>query len=411
MKKILGIDLLYYTMLSSLFLLVPTVLPLKSIFFLIVFVYFVFFAVYFGRIALSSNTLLLLLILLSPMISMCFFGSEYSDLSSVVKIPFYIIVNSLPIYFLFRYHFKTLDRVDSFLKIYAYLSVLLAIILILESFGFYFYKDVVGIVSVNADDVTKVFDVSNSFSATSIFGIDFKRPYGPFRYQLIAGYMLIPGYLYLLYKLNLKFSLRILISILLITTAVFMTSKGALIATTAIALLSFDFKNKNFLYKLCLKYPLVILLLLGFSAVVLLPIFLDLEFGSLFERINRISTALNVFMDNGILRIIFGEGLGYTWYGNEVFEYKYQGALADIGFYINGLIQGGVIYIALQFSYLVCVFYGFYRSDKGSFSRLLYSFLVINAILWLTISNPDVIFMVFAFHGLIDSVRKHELYS
>ncbi|CAE6881442.1 hypothetical protein [Vibrio sp. B1FLJ16] len=400
-----GVFVCYLFSFSS--LLIPTILPIKLLLLLFMCSLSLIIVVQEKRIGFESDVVVLIISLYSPLLSMCIYGYQYGQsVSSILSPVIYILTSSFGIYYYFKKIIVRQEQIYSFFKVYSIFSIVLAVILLFEAFGHAFYKDVVGVVSINKDAINNAYDFSNKLNATTILDLYVKRPYGPFRYQLIAGYVLMPSYFFILYYLNQDISIIKVCSLVLLIIAMFLTSKGVLIASLVVSYFTFNNNNLNVVLRNVIKLLLVAISVLIVVVLIVLPIFYDIQFGSVVERLNRVSLAISIFLSNDITKVLIGEGLGYTWYGNEYFELKYENAVADIGFYINYLIQGGLLFLCLMLLYIFIVICSFFSLPKGSTKKLLYGILLVNIIVWLTISNFDLIYLIFMIHGLISALNK-----
>lgn len=384
------------------FMLVPTVLVYKKMAFAVLFIGGVLYLHKSSRIYFSKEVSLLLLFLLFPVFSaLVFYALERKgEIQSLI----YLVLTTIPVY-IFVYKASSLEHWDEFITVFLFISTILAFLLIFEAFRGNIYYLYLNISPIDNELAKIAFNMNTNLNKFNVYDLYLKRAYGPFRYQLIAGYSLMLGFFLLLYCAERKFTPSILFFLVVHLLGMVVTSKGVLIASLVIGGVLFLSSISSVLIRLFLMVVGgggVAILVLN---TVIMPIISGLGVGSFLKRLDRVNVAFQTFLSQEWYVVLFGHGLGFTWYGNSEYVEKYAGAEADIGMYMSYLLQGGV------FSIIFAIFFVWYishakRRSVDRVSIYLFSYIQATVLVWLTISNMDIVFWLFFVLGIIASRRR-----
>ncbi|MGD6735127.1 hypothetical protein ACP5PY_01630 [Photobacterium leiognathi subsp. mandapamensis] len=384
-------------------ILVPTAIPYKNIsFFLIVSILLIKY-IYVNKIYYSKSYCILLFSLLFPAITAYFSFFNFIDSDSYFKALIYITVQSFAGYYLFLSS-KSEQDLNKMYNAILFMSVILSLLLLYESFFTNFYYQYFNITSVPETVVDNIFNTDLLRNKVSILGVDLNRPFGPQRYQLLAGYCLLFGALINTYRLCLKKSVIYLACSILFLVVLYLTSKMVLLSwLLGSSIIVYKSKNIPAWVKMVINMLFITTFIFFVDLIIIKPLLGDVGLGSTLERLSRIMFSLSTYSNSSIIEILFGNGLSYTWYGNEFFVSKYYLSQADTGLYVTYLQQGGIINIFLFiFSFIFII----KRLNKNSSSIISYAFIISTILIWFVISNTDLFYWLFLALGINESYKK-----
>ena len=390
---------------------VPTILPVKKALLVTLCVLAICTAVYLRKYKRNSFTELYILTLIPSFFSGMVSSAYSTDISLPIIALSYICLQVFGVkaYFSFTRQQHHLDLV---VKTIIYFSLILALMLLFEAFFYSIYYHVFHITSLNPDTAVHFLEqgVDSKYGVTELGAVKYSRPFGPFRYPLLAGYALLLGSLFQLQHFLINPNLKKLAMLVILVFSLLIISKssflGFLIGAIWLILraryISLSLKRFFLLSMFFVSGPVLYF-------VIISPIITGEGIGSFLIRFNILLFSINVFFDQPLSTIIFGHGLGFTWYGNEEFTRLYYDATADYGMYINTLIQGGLISIALV---MLMIFKVVFRPIPKVYEKntvlveASYSFLVATFVVWVGLSNYDIIFWMFIAVGIAETVKR-----
>lgn len=384
-------------------ILIPTSIPYKNISFFVIASILLMKYIYANKIYYSKSYCFLLFTLLFPAITAFFSFFDYIDPDSYFKALIYITVQSFTGYYLFLSS-KSEQEINNIYTAILYMSIILSLILLYESFFTNFYYQYFNITSVSEVVVDNVFNSELLKNKFSIFGLDLNRPYGPQRYQLLAGYCLLFGALINTYRLCLKKSVINVTCSFLFLFVLFLTSKMVLLSwLLGSTIIVYKSKHIPAWVKIVINILFITIFIIFIDLIIIKPLLGDVGLGSTLERLSRIMYSLSIYLNSSIRELLFGNGLSYTWYGNEFFTSKYILSQADTGLYITYLQEGGVINI---FIFIFSLIFIVKRLNKNSSSIISYAFIISTILIWFVISNTDLFYWIFLALGINESYRK-----
>lgn len=410
-KNISYIFILQTTFLFTIFF-VPTILPFKLAYLVMFLGIAIIYALHKSNIKLNSYVNIYFLALI-PSFLVGLLESSINNTSILLPTTalLFIILNIFGVRTVFLSGTKQF-HLDLIIKIIVSFTFILALLLIFEAFFYSPYYHILGITSVDPERAIHFLKdgVNSRYGVSEIAGVKFSRPFGPFRYPLLAGYALLLGSIYQFNMYLNKKSILNLFILITILFAILLISKSSFFGFVIAALWLVSRSNsitKKFKVSLYIFILMIFIPILYF--VVLQPIISGVGIGSFLIRLKIFIFSIETFFSQSIFTILFGHGLGFTWYGNESFVNIYNEATADYGMYINVLLQGGIISL---FIFLFLVFKVFILAKKETMyknSHIVESsnaFLVATSVTWIGLSNYDILFWVFMTIGISEFARK-----
>lgn len=411
MNSLLG-PLIYFLHTAFLFIVffVPTSLPFRlgSLFFFSAVA--VCLMLYKGALRISFFELLFLLTVVAALLSGLTRGALGNSAPLSIQAFFFILLNMLGVRVVFSLHTSQF-HLDYLVKLIIVFTFMLSLLLIFEAFFYspYFYH--LGITAMDSERVIHLVDGSrSSHGVTELFGMQYARAFGPFRYPLLAGYTLLLGALYQFNILLRNISSTNALILFPIIFAILLISKSAFFGFMGGALwLTYRSADLN------RKKKLIIFLAgaISISPVIFQTIIKHVLFGegvgSFLLRADIYTQVVATFFGQSSLTVLFGHGLGFTWYGNEEFMRLYSGSTSDFGMYLNTMLQGGVVSLFLLFV-LACKVVFMPRLSSAFPNQGIIeasnAFFVSTIISWVGLSNYDILFWLFIAIGITSLASK-----